>query len=57
MRYASMDVLKKRLAAWEREKETNANGMAYLADRAVALLKKQIEELERRIPATRAAQG
>ena len=44
-----MDMLtmwKKRLESWRDEKETNRNGMAYLADRAIRLLEAQIEVME-----------
>lgn len=42
-----MDKLTYLLAEWEAEKTTNRHGMAYLANRAIKLLKKDIERLHR----------
>lgn len=38
-----MTTAERRRKAWQEEKETNKNGLAYHADRAIAILDKQIE--------------
>ncbi|MEO0343004.1 MAG: hypothetical protein AAF198_06160 [Pseudomonadota bacterium] len=38
-----MTAAEKRRKAWQEEKQTNMNGLAHLADRAITILDKQIE--------------
>lgn len=38
-----LESMRHRLAEWEREKESNKHGKAHLADRAINLLRTEIE--------------
>ncbi len=39
--------LVRRLDEWKREKMTNKNGMAHLADRAIALIERDLRDLQK----------
>lgn len=40
------EMLIRRLESWKREKETNKNGMAHLADRAIAAIERDLADLK-----------